>query len=114
MNYDKIKKSLESYVLKISNGIFDHVDIELSYFDCCGCGKIHSGFKINVVVNYSKLDNNINYSSYEEYFENLYYKDILTFFKMLSPNSKFFFFFNIKNRLISNSFLSPLSSSIAL
>ena len=89
MNYDKIKKSLESYVLKISNGIFDFVVVDLSYHNCCGCGNTHTGFKIEVVVNFSKISSDIDYYSYENYFEDLFYKDIVTFFKMLNPNSKF-------------------------
>lgn len=114
MNYDKIKKSLESYVLKISNGIFDFVVVDLSYHNCCGCGNTHTGFKIEVVVNFSKISSDIHYFSYENYFEDLFYKDIVTFFKMLNPNSKFFFYFTIKNKFTLQNSESPLLLSTAL
>lgn len=114
MNYDKIKKSIETYILKISEGVFDQVDVDLTYHNCCSCKKQHVGYKINVVVNFSKLPNDINHYSYENYFEDFYYKDILTFFKMLSPNSKFFYYFNVKNKFTLENSLSPLLLSTAL
>jgi hypothetical protein len=114
MNYEKIKISLETYIKKISEGVFNSVSIDLSYHKCCSCNEDHLGLKINVDVDYSKIEKVDEYRFYEWYFEDKYYKDIKMFFNLLSPKSKFFFRFNIINKFTEGSVLSPLVSNTTL
>jgi len=114
MNYEKIKISLETYIKKISEGVFNSVSIDLSYHKCCSCGEDHVGLTVNVDVDYSKIEKIDGYRYYEWFFEDKYYKDIKMFFNLLSPNSKFFFGFNVVNKFTEVSVLSPLVLSKAL